>query len=152
MALRSANAGKASRVWVLTTALLVVVLSFPTLASGTADLPGFSILGRTGSFRLSGNTEGLYPGAAVVVWVKVANPKGFPIRVRRVNISVGVDPSRPACRPVDYIRTTPYRGSLKIPAKSSRRLMIPLSMLPSAPDACQGASFTMRYTGKAERA
>jgi hypothetical protein len=101
------------------------------------------------TFGVKGKVAGLYPGVRKDLRARVVNRFDHPIRVRKVTATV-TSPT-PAC-PASSIRVKPWRGSLRIPARSAKRVTLVVRMRPTAPNGCQGVRFRLRYGGKALRA
>ena len=99
--------------------------------------------------RVSGSVRGLYPGARLPLRLRVRNVRGFPIRVVSLKVRVG-NASR-SCRR-RQVRIGRFRRSLVVPAHKSRRTALPVTMLRSAPDACKGAVFPLRFRAWGRRA
>jgi hypothetical protein len=101
------------------------------------------------SLRVSGGVRGLYPGARLRLRLKVRNTRGFPIRVVSLKVRVG-NASR-GCRR-RQLRIGRFHRALVVPAHRSRRAALPVTMLRSAPDACKGAVFPLRFRALGRRA
>jgi hypothetical protein len=102
--------------------------------------------------RGHGQASGFYPGGHNPVWVRVRNPFGHRARVRWIKTRVG--DARPDC-PADNIVARRSRGlrqlpngkwhHVRIPARKWGRVRVRTRMRSRAPDACQGASFPLRF-------
>lgn len=127
----------------LLAAAVVAVLAVATAHSRADD----SVLtsSRSGSFTIKGNVLGLYPGGTARLTLTITSKNGFPIKVKSVRVKVG---NAAGC-PRTNLVVKHFRGSLRVPAKAKRRLQLSVSMRRTAPDACMGARFPLRYTGKA---
>jgi hypothetical protein len=102
------------------------------------------------SFGLSGTITGLYPGATLNLPVLVTNQNNQDIKVNQIQISViGTDKS--GCAPsASNLIPTNYTGpGFNVPRNSSQTIQLPITMPHGAANACQGATFTLKYTGKA---
>ena len=95
--------------------------------------------------RIRGDVDGLYPGASTVLYARVRNRSHRPIRVLRVKTRVG-SPSA-ACDRI-ALHAKRIRPRVVIGAHHRRRLRIPVRLRASAPDACQGAAFPLRYRAR----
>jgi hypothetical protein len=100
------------------------------------------------SFRVRGSVRGLYPGLAKTIRARASNPFAFSIELRRVTVTV----RRPApgC-PAETVRVHPWRGAVGISQGATRHIPLRVRMVPSAPDACQGARYPLVYSGRAVR-
>jgi hypothetical protein len=125
---------------------LVLVLA----ASGAARTSdgGARKVGPRISLRVSGGVRGLYPGARLHLRLKVRNTRGFPIRVVSLKVRVGNASKR--CRR-RALRIGRLRRRLLVPAHRSRRTALRVTMLRSAPDACKGAVFPLRFKARGRR-
>jgi hypothetical protein len=102
--------------------------------------------------RGQGHASGFYPGGHGPVWVRVRNPFDHRARVRWIRTYVGK--AGPGC-PADNLVARRSRGlrqlqsgkwrHVLIPARQSRRVRVRTRMRARAPDACQGASFPLRF-------
>jgi hypothetical protein len=99
--------------------------------------------------RVSGSVRGLYPGAHLRLRLTVRNGRGFPIRVVSLKVRVG-NASR-SCRR-RQLRVGRLRRPLVVRAHRSRRTALPVTMLRSAPDACQGAVFPLKFRASGRKA
>jgi hypothetical protein len=96
-------------------------------------------------------TTRLVPGGTADVAVQVTNPNLFAVTVVSATAAVGVvtvDAGHPTCTPASVDFTDPVGLSLVIPAGTTEALSFPgaASMSISAPNACQGASFSIPLT------
>lgn len=103
----------------------------------------------TGAFELTGSVDGLYPGANLALPVRVENPARFAVRL--LTLEVRVADAGPGC-PASTISVGPYPGGVQVPARGEVVVDLPVTMIPGAPDACQGATFALTYRGTAEKA
>jgi hypothetical protein len=119
--------------------------------NGTAGAPTqpATISTAAGSFRISGNVAGLYPGAQLPLVLTVTNPEHFAIVVTTLSVSIGA--AAPGCAAVNLTATS-FSGQLQVPAGGTATLSVHVAMAHSAPDACQGAVFPLRYSGLAGKA
>ena len=98
------------------------------------------------SFSITGDVGDLYPGARAPLNVHVTNPNNSPLTVH--SIAVGVHDSdiigcgREWLRPGQDVRV-----SALVPAKSTGHLSFPVRMRENAPVLCQGATWTLNFTG-----
>lgn len=132
---------RGSLTWILATAAVVAGV-LPALAARPVD-PGPSVSPRT--FTIVGDVDGLYPGAETAMVVTVTNDAAQPLLVSRVRASV--DDASSAC-PGTVVEVDPFDGAVTVPARSTSEVPLTFRMLPSAPDACRGATFPVTYTGE----
>jgi hypothetical protein len=105
--------------------------------------------------RAEGHVTGLYPGRHRPVWVHVRNPFDRRARVRWIHTRV-ID-AGPGCSD-DELAPRRSRGlrqlksghwhHVRIPPYQTRRARVRLRMRARAPDACQGATFPLRFRVK----
>jgi hypothetical protein len=97
-------------------------------------------------FTITGDVGDLYPGARVPLNVQVTNPHNTPLTVRSIAVAVEdtdvVGCGREWIRPGNEVRI-----SALVPEKSTAHLSFPVRMLGNAPVACQGAAWTLNFTG-----
>jgi hypothetical protein len=98
-------------------------------------------------FQVLGRVQGLYPGARRELPLMVVNRTGNPMRVTAIRVRVG--DANAGCASATLVPTS-FRGSMRVPAGSIRRLRLPIRMRVSAPDACQGASYPLAFIGRRE--
>jgi len=97
-------------------------------------------------FTITGDVGALYPGVRAPLNVQITNPNNSPLTVR--SIAVGVEDSnvvgcgREWISPGDDVKI-----SALVPPKSTAHLSFPVRMMSSAPVACQGATWTLNFTG-----
>jgi hypothetical protein len=96
--------------------------------------------------KVSGHVKGLYPGRERRLRVGVRNGYRSVITVKSVTATVKRASS--GC-PKGTISTTPYEGRGKIRAHRTKPLTIRVKMRRSAPDACQGTKFKLRFKARA---
>jgi hypothetical protein len=100
---------------------------------------------RGGAFTIRGHVLGLYPGGKTRLTLTIRNRNAFAIKVRSIRVKVA---NASGCSRSNVV-VRRFRGSLRVAAGKTRRLRLPISMRRAAPDACMGARFPLRYTGKA---
>lgn len=93
-------------------------------------------------------TEVLYPGASAPVYFTVTNPNSFPVTYNSATLgTVAVDDAT-AC-PVANITLTNPAVSISLAAGATSSVQSPagaISMSSTAPDGCQGRTFTITTT------
>jgi hypothetical protein len=158
-AIRS-RTGPAFRAALLGTAVAAVFASVG-VAGGSSDIPlsgtgaavGASTLAahRTASganFVITGNVEGLFPGASRSLVLSVSNPEPFTIVVTSITTTVG-SPSLQC--PGTLMTVTPFSGKRSVPAHGAGQVTVTASLHHSAPNACQGVTFPFHYSGLAKK-
>jgi hypothetical protein len=132
----------------------------PAASGDTIALSGYGTAGKSdpsvttsptaaGSFRISGNVAGLYPGAHLPLVLTVTNPEHFAIVVTTLSVSAGN--AAPGCGAAN-LATTSFSGNLHVPASGTATATVHVTLAHSAPNACQGVVFPLRYTGVATKA
>lgn len=120
---------------------------FTTSGAGHGSASTATMVPVTGS--VGSPTTRLVPGGRADVAVVVTNPNPFAVTV--VSASGGdvtVDDGHPACTPSSVTFTSPGVLSVTIPAGTTQALAFPnaAAMDASAPNNCQGASFSIPLT------
>jgi len=97
-------------------------------------------------FRVSGHVTRLYPGRRVRMKVRVRNLRPFPIRVTRIvaRVKSGVR----GCSGRN-VRVAPFHRRFRVKARGRRTIRMRTRMVRTAPNACQGVRFSLRFTGRA---
>ena len=103
----------------------------------------------TPAFTIHGSVSALYPGAAKHLTLVVTNNESFAIVV--TSISTTVADASPTCVHT-YFSVAAFSGALRVAAKHSASVKVTVTLKHSAPNACQGARFPLRYIGTAGRA
>jgi len=132
------------------------------LGNGNTPNSG-SVQGTPGhSFTISGSVQGLFPGDGyaqpvtssthpVYVYLTVTNPNSQDIIV--TSLSYSVSDAGTACRASNLSPTTFTKSfSVRVPARQSlggTAFPLPISMVPTAGNACQGQAFPLSFTGSA---
>jgi hypothetical protein len=129
----------------------VVVLVFALAATGSARMSGKG--GRhvapARALKITGGVRGLYPGARARLRLRVRNLRGYPIRLVALKVRVGN--ASKGCRR-RQLRISRLRGKPVVRAHRTRRIVLRVTMLRSAPDACKGAVFRLRFRARGRRA
>ncbi len=137
----------------MTALLLMDVLAFGGLAlADVARQPSPApdpVRAASPTFHIRGSVRGLYPGRVKKMRVRIRNPFGFPIKVREIRPRV----QRPyrGCPP-KAIRVRVWHGNVRVVAHTGKVVGVRIRMKLSAPNACQGARFPVRFRGTAVRA
>lgn len=126
-----------------------IALSGNGTAAPSPSQPGVTLPAAAGSFRISGNVAGLYPGAHFPLVLTVTNPEHFAIVVTTLSVAVGN--AKPGCGAANLTATS-FSGHLPVPASGTAATKVKVTLAHSAPNACQGAVFPLRYTGVAIKA
>ncbi len=105
-------------------------------------------------FTISGHLEDIAPGATSTLQLTVAHEHRFAIIVRTVDVTVGAPTGGLAggapCV-AEHLTVANFVGSKLLAERSSGMIEVDVTMSPEAPDACQGATFPLSYTGTAIR-
>jgi hypothetical protein len=98
--------------------------------------------------RVTGSAVGLYPGK--VGWLRVVarNASGTPLRLRRISATVGA--AAPGC-PGSVLLVRPLRLHHRIRPGGVYRTRLRFTMLASASDDCQGATFPVTFRARTTR-
>lgn len=108
------------------------------------------------SFTIAGQTNGLYPGGTVQLHLTVTNNENQPMTVQALKaslVSIVKAAGAPAgtCSPTVTIGS--WTGTAFLVPRNTVGMAapgyIPVTVAYSAPDACQGASFNLSYSGTA---
>ncbi|MBA2634984.1 MAG: hypothetical protein H0U86_18630 [Chloroflexi bacterium] len=104
-----------------------------------------SVRGQDG-YTIAGEIDGLFPGADATLDARVTNPHPFTIRV--ISTSVTVLDANPAC-PASMLAIGDSRASFDVPPGGTGTVPLAVRMSLGAPDACQGATWPLEFTGTA---
>ena len=133
---------------VLLAPLVMAVLDDAPSTTVAEPVDGVLLASRSGTFRITGRVVGLHPGMHKMLLLRLKNLNPTPIRV--VSVRVRVRSTAAACPSnVVHVGRLKRRANVTVKARRVRKVSLPVSMLISAPDACQGARFRLRYQGKA---
>lgn len=112
---------------------------------GRSDQPALAAPSTSNhQFHIAGGLGGLFPGTASPLVLSVYNPNKVAITVTSITTTVG-DAST-GC-PATYLSVASFGGSLAVGPKQTATVAVPAQLSHSAPDACQGAVFPLRYSG-----
>lgn len=98
-------------------------------------------------FRITGSADGLLPGIPGSLTVTVRNPYRFRIRVTALRASVR---DARGCS-AGNLKPVALRRPFVVPARGSRRFLLPISLAADAPNACQDARFRLVFSGRAAK-
>ena len=99
-------------------------------------------------FSVKGKAERLFPGIPGNLVLTIRNPFDFAIVVHRVRVVVR-DAST-GCR-ADNLTTPGLTTHVRVKALSRAKVKVPITMRADAPNACQGKSFPLVFSGRATR-
>jgi hypothetical protein len=103
-----------------------------------------------GTVAVATPVDGLYPGGSTPVYFTVTNPNSFPVTYNAATFgTVSVDGDATTCAPATYISTTNQTISVTVAAGATSTVQSPagaITMDTTAPDACQGRTFTVATT------
>jgi hypothetical protein len=97
---------------------------------------------------LTGEVDGLYPGATATMDVHLTNHQSFTIRVTSVDVAVL---SSPTC-PARFLSVGGSRTPVEVAPTATAIIAVPVQMDRAAPDACQGAVFPLDLSASAVEA
>lgn len=122
-------------------------------SAATTNLDGYPV------FIISGNVAGLYPGGSATLALRVRNPLEASIRVETLTIlafdaNSGCSASQLAAgttlTPLNTVDTITLSPPLVVaPGQTLEATRVPITLLRSAPNACQNATFVLGYGGRA---
>ena len=119
----------------------LVGLSFAAWAQARPADPPAARAPKPSLVRISGVAQGLYPGARRRVPVTFVNGSRMRLRVRWTAIAAR-SPGR-GCQAAD-LAVGRLRAPRRLAPRARARGWLHVRLLPSAPDACQGAHFPLR--------
>jgi hypothetical protein len=100
-------------------------------------------------FVVSGHVEDLRPGGSLPMVLTVENPNSVAIRV--TSITVQASAASTGC-PASALTLPNWTGSLFVAKDGTATLTVDVALKATAPDACQGATWSLRYGGTAVKA
>ena len=110
----------------------------------------------TKTFAISGSAQGLYPGGTAPLALQLENPSAFPIRV--VSLTVQAANSDKAGCSANNLVVPSYEDAagsgddVVVPRRGTRTHTLQVGLVATAPDACQNATWSLSYSGRAVRA
>jgi hypothetical protein len=129
---------------------LAFAAALATVVVAVAPAPGSAMpaAGRASQedFRLTGEVGGLYPGIESTVPVAITNPQSLAIEVVSVDVTA-LDAGR-AC-PGSVLTFGGVPSTVDVPAGGTVTVSVEVRLDPAAPDACQGATWPLVFTGSA---
>lgn len=145
---------------VLGSAAIAAAVRGPASESPTSVLGGQLVNGNNGngngkadeaakSFVVSGNVDGLGPGVTRPLALRLQNPNNTAIYVESVVVTVGN--SSTGCTGSN-LRVGALPARVFVLGRGSAQASLPVTMLGSAPAACEGATFPLTYGGSAVKA
>ncbi len=99
------------------------------------------------SFSLSADFVGLFPGADLGAPVTARNPQPYALIVKTASVSIS--DAGPGCA-ASNVTVQSFSGDVTVPAGGSATIPVRIQMSPSAPDACQGATFPLQFQARGE--
>lgn len=117
----------------------------PRLDTGGAEGAGAAASAHVPSVKISGHVTGMYPGRVATVRVRVRNLGKKAVTVKKVSATVG--DAGPGCDSANLI-VKRARRKLHISPGGRAKLKLKATMLPDAPDACQGLAFPLAFHAK----
>ena len=98
------------------------------------------------SFLITGSVAGLYPGVTLPLVLTVRNPQHFKITVLLIKTTVATPSAGCAA---SNLAVGSFWGHLVVPSTSAASTSVHVTMMHSAPDACQGRVFVLHFAGVA---
>lgn len=130
-------------------AVAIVATATAAIGHDPVAAPSPEPVGRiVDAFRISGKAKGLYPGGTRKMRVRVGNPHPFPIVVKRVRVTRR---GGAAGCPGTAVGVRPFRGSRRVAPGRTAAIRMKIRLAAGAPDACQGVTFRLTFSGKAVR-
>jgi hypothetical protein len=136
---RTAVLGAVAGALALSVTALGAVGAWPGAGNAPTTSPGF---------RITGSADGLLPGVPGRLTVTVRNPYRFAIRVTAIRASAR---DAGACRGRN-LTPARLRRPFVVPARATRRVVLPISLAANAPNECQRATFRLAFSGRAVKA
>jgi hypothetical protein len=110
-----------------------------------------------GTFLVSGQAQGVYPGLVVPLPLTLTNPQSFGITVNQLAVTVQSPSSTCTARQLEvgilnagqFQAENPIPVSISLGKNGTAFYTLQLRMVRTAADACQGATFTLSYGGSA---
>jgi hypothetical protein len=97
-------------------------------------------------FAISGKVDGLFPGANATLYARVTNPYPFTIRV--VSTTATVHDASAACQ-ASMLEIGDLTATVEISPGGEGTVPLDVRMDLAAPDACQGATWPLEFSGTA---
>jgi hypothetical protein len=98
---------------------------------------------------ITGSVENLQPGMATVMVARARNNTGKRLIVRKLRLRVR-DASAEC--PSSMLQTRTLRRRNALPSRRTRTIPIQVTLVAGAPDACQDATFPLRFSARARLA
>ena len=135
--------------------LVVLAVVAVIVATGVANGFAASVSGSQETakvrkpFTLSGTVESLLPGQSGRLRVTVRNTTGRR-KIKVVSITATPADAAPGCDS-SQLKIGAFSGRLKLRRKQTKTIVLPIMLAADAPEACQGATFPLRFGGRAVR-
>ena len=117
----------------------------PGQHAGDAEGLAVAASSKIASVKITGHVTGMYPGRVAVFRVRVKNPGHSTVLVKKVSATVGN--AGPGCDGTNLI-VQRSRKTLHIAPGRRAKLKLRATMVPDAPDACQGLAFPLAFHAK----
>jgi hypothetical protein len=118
-----------------------VITALSSMADARATVPV-----QQDAFEISGEVNGLYPGANTTLEAHVTNPQPFTIRV--TSVATAVEDANPSC-PGSMLEIGDVRAPVDVPSGATGSVPLTVQMDGNAPDACEGTIFTLEFVATA---
>ena len=146
------------RIPITSIVMVVTVAAAVAIAAGNrgqAQPVQMQMIASIHGFKLSGvPVTGLYPRSVKPLRIKVTNPYPFSIKVPALTAKVKAKTNRVGCTGAraNIVVTAKGMRKLVIPKKTSRYATIKVTMPSTVANACQGAKFSITFSGRATKA
>ena len=134
---------------IVSTSIALAADRLPGLGSKDAAGTGVVANAPIPSVKITGHVTGMYPGRVATVKVRLKNPGSVAVVAKKVSATVG--DAGPGCDAANLV-VQRARKVLRIRPHGRAKVTLQATMLPSAPDACQGLSFPLSFHAKVRAA
>ena len=102
-----------------------------------------------GTFGISGDVDGLYPGVTRKLQLTITNPNAFAIKVTKLKVTVTRASAQCGARTIE---TKAQKPGFRVPANGEVTATVRVTMPKDAPNACQGVTYPLKFSGTAVQA
>jgi len=132
----------------ITASLLIAVLAIGAVTFALAA-PGSSAKKAHTRPTAKGTITNLWPGVVKKMTITVKNPYPKAIVVKKIAAKVGTGTGSFGTCAASVLRIKVWKGKVTIKPRKTKRFLLVVTMLASAPNSCQGTRFPLTYTVKA---